>query len=1489
MKRLISILVIVAMMLASVLAMIPAYATEGEGEGAGAGDATVTEPITEYSVNWKELLEDGTMRSTWIGNRTAGQNNMADKYDINATETALLLTKKSGDSRAYFSEVMFDITADTQYEYVFKADKTNDNCGDAGVIFAWAPNPDTYKKQSDHFVDGVDDIYPGVPKGAYHLMANWGSHTSYKVQFGGPDDGGYTQFGTNTKPNLSNVFVDEGGFATYKVVYTGLTVEMYYLNTDEQWVEFFEDKEMVLVEGSKIAFGLNTWSPSHTNLKDCVVYAKNDAAVTALNAAFAVDKSEFDAKLAETATFNKADWLIKDWNAFTAKVEEGKAAGAAAETAKYQYVMDYATAKFENALLKLTTTAKNIKPTLEAEIEAAKALAENEALYTETSWKKMADALVAAEAVVAEETPAQSAMVAAYNLLNDTMKGLLTKELAAKNVYAPNWKLFVENNAMRSQWLYNRAPSQNNMADKYNIVATDTALSINRDGGKGGDHRQYYSEVMLDITDYTYYVYELEVKSVSPEGDGGFIFAFANNPKGRDEDDEKRDVDGNGTSNKVSAYLINGKLNDGSAGLYFGGAWDNYGYEDQKNLEENLVNAKVSDDGYTKYKIVYDGYVVEVFYLDANDAWVELYANETITLAQGAKVACGIYAWNMDWADIRNCVVTAYNDAATEILFNTVTAYLYELADAKLAGTYTPATEKAVSDAMAAVKAITAETTYADANDKINALVTAILNLKMADKTALNAAIDAANAAIEGKTAADFEAKYYDPFKAALDAAIVERDDVNATQEEVDAALEALNNTFKYLTPAGEACKVDLVDVLAKYAALVETDYKPSSWATLATPFATAKGLNDNAELTNADQDAIDAAVVALNEAIAALVKRGDYNKLNAAIERADGLDKSDYTVDSWNVDDVLAAAKAAAANFELDQAAIDKALADLNAAVNALVTWRSDVLAIVPGDDYQVNDTEKYPNPNWYNKITDMSYFGLGNVFYYDYYKVIAAKASDWADKGFEIGKPFPDSLEKMDFQGNANYVLRLGTNMSGSGTNRVTDGDNLGTAASHRADPTVINGKVHNHVFGFSFVKAPTVDSIAVYLPTDTKIVSIDVYGAVRTTAADGTVIYGKADKDAVVTDDDGVRDESATTVAKLYLGTVEVPAAAAGAENIYAAADFLQAMKVDYIYFGINCAEGTGKNAYYGIYEIDLFGLNDGETVDGKAAPNFTAVNAAYAAFTACVESDYTEESWNNVLAVLAEYGTVINNLKADQTAVDAAAAALDAAVKALAAKPADWTQLDAAIAAGAPILEKDYTPLTYGPFKAAYDAAVALRAGTNIPQTKVDAAAALLNDVFAKLAKRPDKTQLNAAIEEAKTLVKDAWDANPIAWKMFENALNDAIALFANDNTTQEEVNTVLEQLQARRAELKADASYVPPVVDDPNKETDPPAGNETNAPAGNETNAPATDAPAGDETDAPAGGCGGCGSSAALSALAVVGVIGTAVVLKKKED
>ena len=1495
MKRLISILVLVAMMLTTFAGTLTALADEVAGddtvvEGDGTteeGGETEVETEKVYNVNWKELVDKGIMRSTWIGDRGAGQNNMADKYTINATENALKMTKKGGDSRAYFSEIMFDITADTQYELVFKADKTSDNCDDAGVIFAWAATTDMNGHEGKHAKDGTDDIYPGVPKFAYHIMADWGAKNGYMVNLGGPDDK-YAEFNTaSPKATLTDVAVDEENFATYKVVYNGLQIKLYFLNTTGEWVEFHADKEMVLAGNAvKLTVGLNTWSPSHTNLKDCVITAKNEAAVAAMNAALTADKTAYEAKLAETKAFVEADWLPADWAKFTAKMNEAKAMAADAE---YKYELDYAMAKIDAAITTLKITASAIKPAVEkliTEVDAIVAVPENQALYTEASWGRMTAALEAAKTTVANAEAKQSDLVAAYNALLATKKGLLTKELAAKSTYNVNWKYFYENNMMRSQWWWDNSDSQNNYLSLFKVIATETYLGSDPIGE--ADNRSYYSTMMLDITENTYYEYTFEAKNDRAGGYAGILFAY----------------DTNDFPYFVYGQFDNSSDNGTSADFrYRKGHQDRNSDGHNSKLDNDARHYPVLDltaEGYGQFKYVYDGYNFSFYAMTEG----ELKLIWSYTLPAGSKIAYGVYnrGGKMD-ADpekddrrtmsLQNATIVAYNEAAAEIIVNTASATAIKLAEAKLADTYTPATEQAVKDAMAVVKAINAETPATDVDAAIAALQTAILGLKKADKTALIAAIEAANAAIADKTAADFEERYYTPFATALEAAIAANDNVNSTQEDVDAALAELVKTQKYLTLAGAACVVDLNDVLALYATLVETNYKPNSWVTLANPLAVAEALKAREDLTNADQGDIDAAVVALNAAIEALVERANFNALNVAINRANALDKTDYTADSWKIDDVLAAAIAVAADFNNDQPAIDDAAKALNDAINALVTWRTNVLAIVPADDYQVNDTEKYPNPTWYNKITDMSYHGLGNVFYYDYHKVVATtkkNADLWT--GFEAGKVFPESLEAMDFQGNANYVLRLGTNMSGSGTNRVTDGEKEGgTDLQHHGNYVNVNGKKYNHAFGFSFLKAPTVDSIAVYLPTDTKIVSIDVYGAVLTKNADGTILYGKADKDAV-TEVDGAKYEDGTTAKKIYLGTINVPAAEAGAANILAAADFVQAMKVDYIYFALTMNDTFSNGSLYYIKEIELFGLNDGQTVDGKAAPDFTAVNAAMAAYYNCVEADYTVESWANVQSVIAQYAGVINYIKAEQADVDAAAAALDAAVKALVANPADFTELDAAISAGADITLDKYTPATFNPFKAAYDVAVALKAGTNVPQTAVNKAVAALNAALAVLEKRADTTTLKANLEAAKQLKEEEWNGNKIAWKMFANAIAAAEELLANENATQAEVDKVADDLIARQTDLvKVEAPADPtPAPGDPVDPGDP--GDETEKPTekatGDETEKD-TEKATETEKETEEEKKSGCGSSVALSALAIVGVIGTAVVLKKKED
>ena len=1380
MKRLISVLLLVAMMLASFSTVISAFADE-----IGAVQ-TVAETEKVYNVNWKELVEDGTMRAQWIYDRSASNSNMSSKYNITATENALLLSKIGGDHRSYYSEVMFDITADTQYEYVFKADKTSDNCADAGVVFAWAADSNAYIRNLNDFDDGVDDIYPGVPKGAYHIMANWGGKTDYKVHFGGSYDD-YAVFGTNSsKAKLTDVAVDEENFATYKVVYIGLQVKMYYLDTANEWIEFFDNKTMILSGNVKLAVGLTTWSPSHTNLKDCVVTAKNEAAVAAMNAAFATDKTAFDSKLAEAEALAQIGWLDDDLEAFEKKIDAAK---VQAQNAKYKYEVDYAMAKIDSAMSTLNVTATNIRPTLAAKITDVENILGYQILYTEASWAKMINALEIARTVYNDYYATQSDLANAYNALKGAKDGLLAKELVAKNTYNINWKYLYVNNLMRSQWWCDNSGVNNKYDSKYNVTATENYLGSEPIGD--GDNLSYYSTVMFEITENTYYEYTFEAKNDRAGGYAGIMFAY----------------DTNDFPYFVYGQFDNSSDNGASADFrYRKGHQDRYsdGHNSIISTDHHYPVLDLTADGYGQFKYVYDGYNFSFYAMTEG----EMKLIWSYTLPEGSKVAPGVYTREGSLTyrrtmSLQNAVLVAYNEAAAEILVDTAVAKAIAVAEVEIANPdYTPVSVQRVKDAMAVVKSINAETPAADVDAAIAALESAITKLK-ADKDALIAKIDEVLAAIGENTAEAYEERYYTPFAAALATAIEVRDNLKADQAMVDEALAALENTYKYLTPAGQACVVDLDAVLAAYALLVETDYKPSSWATLAEPYNTAYDLYYDYDLTNADQEAIDAAVVALNGAIEALVKRADFIAIQAIYDRALTLNADDYK--NWSsvgMDYAINNAASVICNLELDQYDVDAAYAALNTAMNALVTWRTNVLAIVPADDYVCNSYEYGDNPSWYNKITDMSYYGLGNVFYYDYHKVIADKIAEGVE-GFEAGKVFPQSMKDMGIQGSGNYTIRLGTNVAGSASNRVTDGEKDATnhsGLSHRSSRTWINGKVYGHVFGFSFLKAPTVDSIAVYLPTDTKIVSIDVYGAVRETLADGTVLYGKADKADVVIDENGVQDESATTVKKVYLGTVVVPAADDGATNIYAAADFVQAMAVEYIYFAINFNESHGANEYYYMYEIELFGLEENEN-----PADFTKINKAYAEFMNCVKSDYTEESWATVLKVFEDYKNVIGNCLASQSEVNTAAVMLDTAVKSLVAKDADWTYLNIMITAGSKIIEDEYTPNTYNPFKIAYDEALALRESTNVPQTKINQSVAKLTAAYEALVKRADKTALKAAYDDAKTL-EEANYSDVIAWKMFEKKMEYVECILADDNAIQDDVDDELEALNERISRL-----------------------------------------------------------------------------------
>ena len=278
------------------------------------------------------------------------------------------------------------------------------------------------------------------------------------------------------------------------------------------------------------------------------------------------------------------------------------------------------------------------------------------------------------------------------------------------------------------------------------------------------------------------------------------------------------------------------------------------------------------------------------------------------------------------------------------------------------------AVEEALADAKAALNSDRQDEVDAAAevlNDAIDALVEAEEPEPVKpDTSGLQAVIDAAEALKADDYTADSWAKVEAALAAARDA--LESD----SQDEVDAAAKALNAAVAALEKAEEPEPVkpdyDALNAAIKAAeALKADDYTAESWAAVEDALDDAK-----AALTSDSQDEVDAAVTALNAAVAALDKveepePGDEvvtDELQAAVDGAASKDESAYTAESWAAyEQALAAAQAVLDDPDATQDEVDSALAALKAAEKALVA--SEPGTDEPGtdpDDQKPGDTTK-------------------------------------------------------------------------------------------------------------------------------------------------------------------------------------------------------------------------------------------------------------------------------------------------------------------------------------------------------------------------------------------------------------------------------------------------------------------------------------------------------------------------------------------------
>ena len=1440
MKRLISVLVLVAMMLASVLAMFPVSADEV------AEEVIPGAPVATYDVNWKKLVNRGVMKGQWCFAASETYNNFENFYNITATDTAFETSYKGTSiQRQYYSTQMFDITADTHYEYVFEVKNNPDRpTGTAGVVFAFAINENLYVENGD-FKD-----FEGTAQAPYWLNGEFGNdsdsgeHFEVSVNCGwqADEDSGYvlgyksgSSAGCDVSAGTGVAKINADGYSTFKVVYNGLDVSFFYLDANDAWVEIFAGRDSVLPEGSKVTFGVYNRDNRMAFLRNCKLYAMDDATalVMAKNAATysiaAGDKEIAKGGYTTTTTaalttaLEAAKALVADEAATSADLIEATAnVETAIDGLLVGAIKTALVAKIAEAEAALTEDKFADKAELWAayaeKLAAAKALAENvDALQPETdamveelraamialigadkaalaakidevqaidfdkyypiSWAPVAKAFVEAKKLNASDVAFQADIDAALAALEAALPGVKEKPAVKVYDYTVNWALFLEYGILRSQWWNDAAEGQNIYLNKYTVEATANSLSSTAKGD--GDNHTYYSRVMYEITENTYYEYTFKAKNNSPYGSVGVMFAY--------------DTSATNT-HFIYGYFDN--TSNGTGATNFRIRAGHHGYPDRNPPSHDANNdpqytpvVSMTEDGYGQYKFVYDGFNFSFHYLNADGRYEMI--GDIIVLPAGAKVCPGVYTKGKNTANLKDAVLSAFNaeDALRIAIADANYALNIGKAEANT-GKYTPETTKALTDAIAAVEAEIAKAAEADPAT-IVALTAPVLAATKAlvNKKALDAKI--AEIEAEALVQADWTTVTWTAFAAALEAAKTESANTETTQANVDKALKALTDARKALDPSAEGDKTALnAKIEEAEAAIKAEDFtaeeKAELWAKYAAALEAAKKVSaDKTEFGN--QTATDKALKELKAAIVALIA-ADKTALNNAIKSANELVEGKYESGWADFATALAAAKVVAASDVAFQADVDSALEALNGAIAALVRKPLELKAT-----YNVNWKYMYENKlmkaQWWNETWQNDFE--------DHFTVNATE-----DMLNVVSK------KKDESDGN------LGDTRAYYGTNMYKITATTYYEYTFKVKHDSVRSTYAGVIFAYDTTSNP--DNQLAYI----------FYGGLANLSDDGansyiSIQYGHQD----------AADRVAGPVKQLVVGTD---------------ADGFATYKIVY--------DGYFAHFFY-------TDPTTGEFIEMPTLRTKLKETAAVCFGT------YTRENRDNTN--VADPRTVTQKNGVLVAMNDEAAGYMLVNKADLAAKIAEVKAMN----------ENEYTSATWAIVTEALAAAEAVNADVNAFQVMVDNALTALNSAIAKLGKPGDATALKAKIAEAEALKAEDYKSG-LAWNMFQKAIKDAKDAAESRDSTQGDIDMQLALLVEAMSKIeKKPAPVTPPAeTEKPTDATEKP----TEA-----TEEPTEDK--GDDEEPVEEGCGGCGSSAAISAIAIVSVIGTAIAFKKKED
>ena len=534
----------------------------------------------------------------------------------------------------------------------------------------------------------------------------------------------------------------------------------------------------------------------------------------------------------------------------------------------------------------------------------------------------------------------------------------------------------------------------------------------------------------------------------------------------------------------------------------------------------------------------------------------------------------------------------------------------------------------------------------------------------------------------------------------------------NASTHDISAA--TLN--FVVGEKPGEVDYTALNAAIAKYEALNETDYTVDTWAAATTAYNAAK-----AALSSTDQATVTAAAEALEAAIDALKKPAalDFSGLTAAIHAAESKTLSDYTTSTANAVTAALAKAVEVGKSATTQPEIDKAAADLNAAVAALKAKANISTLKAAIAEANAKTEANYTADSW-KVLSDAVAAG----------QAIVDKADETSDQAAvdaaanaiyaAINNLVPNGADYSAVEAAKAKIpadLSIYTDASVKALNDAVAAVVEGLPASRQSEVDKMAADIEAAIKGLKEKDADysAVDAAKAKVPTDLSIYTDASVKALNDALA--AVVEGKKASEQPIVDGWAKAIEDAVAGLRVKSASLEeLKAAIAEAEALNSA------LYTPESFAAVTTALENAKQIRDSAPEITdqvrvdqaTAALKNAMALLAPAGADFSALKSALDEAKTLTASHYTADSWKAYSDAVAAGQAIYDNAEqytvADQATIDAAAKAITDAKAALVEAAADYSAVTEQQTIAASKKQSDYTAESWANLQTALNAVV-----------------------------------------------------------------------------------------------------------------------------------------------------------------------------------